>query len=238
MENKKLKHIKVYDKLYEMIINGTYPAGSQLPSENILATQMDVSRMTLRKALTLLQDDGLTKNVQGVGHFVISDKDTAKHNSKNTSQNINPVFNYCIISAESTEFKFRIEPPTKSITDSLNHYTPAVVIADRWYKNNNTAFAYSLSIIPIDIIGENHIDLNDSDKLLDFLNNNCYSSAISCHRICTHSSAGNFSSKEYILSDKDSFMLVQENIYDNNNRIIISNKHFIPFDKFKIEINI
>lgn len=238
MENKKLKHIKVYDKLYEMIINGSYPSGSQLPSENVLASQMGVSRMTLRKALTLLQDDGLTKNVQGIGHFVISDKDSAKEANKSISQQMNPVFNYCTVSTEKTEFEFRIEPPSQSITDTLNHYTPAVVIADRWYKNNNAAFAYSLSIIPIDIIGERQINLNDPDNLLDFLNNQCYSSAASCQRICTHSVAGNFSSKEYTLSDKDSFLLVQENIYDNNNRIIISNKHFIPFNKFKIEINL
>lgn len=31
---------------------------------------MNVSRMTLRKALTLLREDGLIKDVQGVGHFV------------------------------------------------------------------------------------------------------------------------------------------------------------------------
>lgn len=27
--NKKLKHVRVYDQLYEQILNGTYPAGSQ-----------------------------------------------------------------------------------------------------------------------------------------------------------------------------------------------------------------
>ena len=45
--NKKLKHVRVYDQLYEQILNGTYPAGSQLPSETLLSEHMGVSRMTL-----------------------------------------------------------------------------------------------------------------------------------------------------------------------------------------------
>ena len=56
--NKKLKHVRVYDQLYEQILNGTYPAGSQLPSETLLSEHMGVSRMTLRKSLALLIEDG------------------------------------------------------------------------------------------------------------------------------------------------------------------------------------
>ena len=47
---KKLKHVKVYNRLYSMIQDGVYPPGSQLPSEPELALQMDVSRMTLRSS--------------------------------------------------------------------------------------------------------------------------------------------------------------------------------------------
>ena len=59
---KKLKHVKVYNRLYSMIQDGVYPPGSQLPSEPELALQMDVSRMTLRRALALLQEDNLVIN--------------------------------------------------------------------------------------------------------------------------------------------------------------------------------
>ena len=33
---KKLKHVKVYDQLYEQIKNGTYPPEAQLPPEMTL----------------------------------------------------------------------------------------------------------------------------------------------------------------------------------------------------------
>ncbi|MFQ8732363.1 MAG: GntR family transcriptional regulator [Enterocloster bolteae] len=63
----KLKHVKVYNRLYSMIQDGVYPPGSQLPSEPELALQMDVSRMTLRRALALLQEDNLVINIRGEG---------------------------------------------------------------------------------------------------------------------------------------------------------------------------
>ena len=66
---KKLKHVKVYNRLYSMIQDGVYPPGSQLPSEPELALQMDVSRMTLRRALALLQEDNLVINIRGKGKF-------------------------------------------------------------------------------------------------------------------------------------------------------------------------
>ena len=76
--SKKLLYTSVYDKLYKMIINGEYPLNSKLPSEPELAKSFGVSRMTLRQALALLQDDGLVKNIRGKGNFIISPEKCAK----------------------------------------------------------------------------------------------------------------------------------------------------------------
>ncbi len=64
------KHVLVYNKLYALIKNGTFPIDSQLPSEPELADMMDVSRMTLRRALALLQEDDLVSLVRGKGNFI------------------------------------------------------------------------------------------------------------------------------------------------------------------------
>ncbi len=232
---KKLKHVKVYDKIYELIKNGTYPINSQLPSEPILAEQMGVSRMTLRKALALFIEDGVIKNVPGVGNFICSPDDNIK-NPASFEKTIHPIHLYSSKKPDDVEFEFRIEPPTRSITDTLGQYTPAVVIADRWYKNGKTTFAYTLSFIPIEIVAEKHIDLNNHDALLDYLESECYENIVSCRRIFTHSTTGNFTAKNYTLSDKDSFLLIQENIYNENKRVIVSNKHYIPSSLYRMEI--
>lgn len=232
----KLKYVRVYDALYDKIKDGTYPKGSQLPSENVLSAEMNISRMTLRKALTLLHEDGLIKNVQGVGNFV---KNNTEKIDNSEEKNIHPIYSYCTEKIDSVEFEFRIEPPTKSIIDAMdNRYMPAVVITDRWYKCGPDTVAYTLSFVPIDVIAESKIDLNEKDQLLEYLEKRCYNEMKTCKRICSHSSAGNFSAINYRLSEDDSFLLVYENIIDQNNRIIINNKHYIPLNLFRIEIDL
>ncbi len=103
------------------------------------------------------------------------------------------------------EMAFRIEPPTKSISDVLKQYTPAVVIVDRWYKQKGVPLAYSLSFLPIGQVGEEKIDLNQPSQLQEYLERQCYDGKNCFRRICSHSTAGNFTALTYTLSDDNSF---------------------------------
>lgn len=258
-KTKNLKHVKIYNELYELIQNGTYAPGTQLPPETTLAATMNVSRMTLRKALTLLREDGLLKAVPGVGHFVRTTKATGSHANEETKYLLSsdsgdnkapkngsfqgyalphPIYDCCQETLDNVELDFRIEPPSKSMLDIFDHYTAAVVIVDRWYKHEENAIAYSLSFIPIEFIGKLHIDLNTPDELLEFLDHTCYEKEQHCSRCITFSTAGNFTAKNYKLSSYDSFLLTQENIYNADNEILVFNKHYIPTDVFKLEIAI
>ncbi|HHQ0037701.1 TPA: GntR family transcriptional regulator, partial [Listeria monocytogenes] len=49
--NKKNKFFDIYLELEQDITSGVYPAGTLLPSENVLAKRFSVSRETIRKAL-------------------------------------------------------------------------------------------------------------------------------------------------------------------------------------------
>jgi GntR family transcriptional regulator len=49
---------------------GTYPKGSKLPSEDDLASQLQVSRATIRDALQTLQERGMIRREHGRGTFV------------------------------------------------------------------------------------------------------------------------------------------------------------------------
>jgi GntR family histidine utilization transcriptional repressor len=54
----------------EQIENGDIRPGDQVPSENVLADRYQVSRMTARRALTELVDEGILMRTQGLGTFV------------------------------------------------------------------------------------------------------------------------------------------------------------------------
>lgn len=56
--------------LQERIGAGIYPIGETLPSEVALASELGVSRVTLRQALKSLEEDGVLIKRHGVGTFV------------------------------------------------------------------------------------------------------------------------------------------------------------------------
>lgn len=58
---------RVYLHLLDSITRGTYETGTTLPGEQKLAAQLDVSRVTLRRALDALESEGLIDRRAGAG---------------------------------------------------------------------------------------------------------------------------------------------------------------------------
>lgn len=61
---------KVYDYVYSCIISGQWKSGDKISSENELSKQLDVSRVSVRKALDQLVGSGILIKRQGAGAFV------------------------------------------------------------------------------------------------------------------------------------------------------------------------
>jgi len=60
--------------IIDKIKSGEWPEHSRIPSENELTVQFSVSRMTARRALTELTEEGILTRSQGLGTFVASFK--------------------------------------------------------------------------------------------------------------------------------------------------------------------
>ena len=63
-------YIRIHDKIKEDVDDGTWKIGQRLPSERDLCETFDVSRMTVRQAITLLVDEGILERKPGSGTFV------------------------------------------------------------------------------------------------------------------------------------------------------------------------
>ena len=63
-------YLQIRETIYNKIISGEYKAGEKLPSEDKLAEQFGVSRMTINKALMELVNKEYLTRVQGSGTFV------------------------------------------------------------------------------------------------------------------------------------------------------------------------
>lgn len=62
---------QVRNLIADQIRSGEIPHGSRLPAERLLAEQLEVSRVTLRRALTELADDGLLTASHGRGWYAV-----------------------------------------------------------------------------------------------------------------------------------------------------------------------
>jgi DNA-binding GntR family transcriptional regulator len=67
-----LLHRQIAQELKSEIEAGTYADGDPFPSETALVDHYGVSRVTIRSALRLLQEEGLIERIQGSGTVVHS----------------------------------------------------------------------------------------------------------------------------------------------------------------------
>lgn len=229
---KKLRYVGVYDKIFEKIKDGEFE--EKLPAEPELAKLMGVSRMTLRQALTLLREDGIIKNVQGKGNFIISN---GVKWEKGLETFGHPVYNSLNDIIDEVEFQFRIEPSTDYTNKVLERKTPVAIFAERWYKCKGVAKAYTLSILPVETIKEREIDLNNSEELLEYLEKEIYMEARHSNLKLIYSESGNFSAVKYKISDSNKCYLVTESLYSKNKYPEVHNKHYLPIENSHIVIN-
>ena len=88
-QTKKPKYYDLMEDLRRQITAGRLKPGDKLPSENELSAQYQVSRQTVRKALEILEDEGLTYAEHGRGTFV-----TESNRHSKVSRNIAVITTY------------------------------------------------------------------------------------------------------------------------------------------------
>jgi GntR family transcriptional regulator len=72
-EGKTPLYLQIAAILREAIGRGDYPPGRQIPSETRLMQEHGVARLTARKAVRVLADEGLVEVVPGRGAYVTSE---------------------------------------------------------------------------------------------------------------------------------------------------------------------
>jgi len=68
------KYVQIQDSISNWIEAGDLKPGDLIPSERELSEQFDVSRMTVRQAISTLASHGVVRRVQGLGTYVSEPK--------------------------------------------------------------------------------------------------------------------------------------------------------------------
>ncbi len=113
-------YIQIRERILEQIKNNEIRTGDKLPTEEEIARDTGVSRLTVRRAMDDLVAEGLLQRIRGKGTFVVSRR-MARHYSRLTSfyeeaaeQGLKPsskLLSYSVISAPShLAARLHVEP--------------------------------------------------------------------------------------------------------------------------------
>ena len=232
---KKPLYITVYDQLFKMIMNGTFMSESQLPTEPELAKMFGVSRMTLRQALSLLEDDGLVKRIHGKGNFI-----TKMHTSTpeiGLEKIGNPIYKTHTKPIDDVEMKFRIDLDSDYTQQVLGKKSAAVVAIERYYKSGEEIVAYAFTFMAIETVSELNLDLQDEKRLLTMLETELYVLANRSTTEIKRSTSVNSSLQEFTISGGEDCDLLLESLYIHDEYPIVYNKFYIPRDYSLLKIN-
>lgn len=234
METKKLVYVEVYEQLYKMITDGTFPVGSRLPSEPKLAQLLGVSRMTLRQALGLLHDDGLIKKVQGAGNFVMNGNRTA---AGNMGQFGLPVYNCCKGEIDHMEMEFRLEAPTPFTLEVLKRKSPVVVSVDRWYYSGERLIAYTFTTIPVETVAAFGLDLNEKEALQEFIETGIYEKG-KYSVLKLYPDSEGVAIVKAKMGKGAHITLLTENVYGDDLLPLLHNKHYLLTEETSFVLNV
>ncbi|MFJ5714510.1 GntR family transcriptional regulator [Neobacillus sp. NPDC093127] len=234
-KSKKPLYIIVYDKLFKLIMEGTFPPDSRLPTEPDLAKKLGVSRMTLRQALALLQDDGLVRNVHGKGNFIT--KSHQNHQTVGLEKVGNPLYKCHTETIDEVELNFRIDLVSDYAEEVLKKKMAAVVALERWYKSGEKVVAYALTMMAVETVTELNLDLQNKEELLTMLEEKVYDLANSSTIEIKRSIAVNNTLQKYQLFKGEECDLILESVYISDQYPVVYNKYYIPKEFSQIRIN-
>ena len=83
-------YVKIHDQIKKDIDEGIWEIGERLPSERDLAETFEVSRMTLRQAITLLVEEGVLERRVGSGTYVASTRVQEKMRGTTSKEKYRP----------------------------------------------------------------------------------------------------------------------------------------------------
>lgn len=226
------KYVQIYNQILQMIKLGQLPAGSKLPSEEVLSREFDVSRVTLRTALSLLKEDGVIKSVHGQGHFVYPSQ-SGDHTGIETLRL--PVESSLTVAVDGREAYFHEAVPSPytdrlfGVTD-VPYYTLNV-----WYQHAGENVANAFVITLPAVIQRFAVDLTAPASIVHFVEQDLYAHCANSELVITPSDRKPSSFKRS-WDGKKSLMLMTEDLFALTGERLAQCKFYIPTDLFRTNL--
>ncbi|HAT1683366.1 TPA: GntR family transcriptional regulator [Klebsiella oxytoca] len=227
-------YVKVYNHIKDMICKGIYPEGGKLPSEPELARLLNVSRVTLRQSLALLQEDGVIEARHGSGNIVLrsGNEDDMLLDRLGSPLNKCLAGGYTHRDVESETF-----PGDLFSCEVFERDVPVFIGVIRTFYQDKTCVAFCYTSLPPDLAGLNST-VNDPEKLADFIENQCYRFAHASHLEFKITAQTDSLRLTGAVSPDKKYMLITEKVMNVMGDVLLFSKYYIPAHKMVLKINL
>lgn len=228
-------YVLAYDHLKSLIEDQSLQPGDPFPPEPELAKQLAISRSTLRRALNMLEQDGLIVRKQGVGTFVSNhqhlDSGLERLESILTLASRSGVETRC---GDLEVRKVEAEAPVAEALDVARG--DPLLFVKRAILFSDTPVAYLEDFVLPGCLRETEITPAFSGSVLDHLRHHCPRGVSRALAEITSVPASSSLAQILQLQDGAAVVLIKETVYDVEGRPIdYSLNYFVP-DTFTFRV--
>ncbi len=227
-------YVKIYDIIFNLIVEGVIKPGDVVPSENALASYWKVSRGTVRMAMRKLEEDGYINKTQGkqavVAAYAMQSKDGFQW-----------LFNPCLENCVDTIDEIRSEPTYQPcgvyVAHELGHEKSRnlMISVSTDYYSGGRQLANTITIFDAKCLEEYNLEFSDNEAIQKFVVNDLYQVS---KRAKTVFNVLNADTNSYIalINKNEPIMIIEEILVGSNDKPLAYSKHQLLGSKYRFSI--
>ncbi|MGF7011134.1 DNA-binding GntR family transcriptional regulator/predicted GNAT family acetyltransferase [Lachnospiraceae bacterium PF1-22] len=221
-------YISIYNWLREDIVSGIYQTDSLMPSENVLSEKYNVSRNTLRQALTLLNTEGYIRKQQGKGSIVT-------YNAKKKTRFYNYLKDDALEEVVKVEYELGEDVSTWCPRKSYIGEVDGEVLCSRVsYYGKEELMGMSFVQIPVHILRIYGVDLDSPEEIRDFISRGIYYLGAGAELVIEPFEASERISERFGVQTGTSLLNIDQKLYDGCHRLLGIIRYYFRGGKYRI----
>ena len=232
----KPSYLKIRDELNRMIETKVLVVGERLPSEYEMASRFNVSRETFRAAVKLLEQEGKLLVKHGVGTFVIKPLESIP-SSLEQLQSMGAMIRHAgMRESESRESIGKMTCCEEWAQALALKKGDQVLVLERVRFADDEAVAFSINVMPYNLVGEAFSTHDFSGSLFTFLERYCDSYIARADSELSVPTQVTPEIKRIDPTGKKAVMIMKQVHYDERNRAVLYSIDYMRNDVFRFRV--
>lgn len=223
--------------LLDLIENGTYQPGDQLPPETDLAAKLGIARGTLREALLNLEQDNIVVRKHGVGTFVASGYGRRLDSGLERLESILELAARNGMHIEFDALQVQEEHADPELADKL-HVSSGTILTSvrRVIVVDGTPVAYMLDLALPSVLSPADVNETFNGSVLDLLRQKQGRLVVQATAEIVALTADAFLAEKLGVEPKKAVLLLEETLFDKEGSAVGFSRNFFVPDFFRFHI--